>query len=308
MRYLIILITLISTQLAIAQDAYFSQYNFSKIVTNPAFAGSDSTFNFNIVKRYQRPAVAGGYNTMAFATDNYFRSLRGGLGGTILHENQMNGIYNSTDITLMYAPHFKLFNHKMVLKPAIQIGYFRRCLDFGKLNFGDQITDSAGFNLHTKEVQKLECKTGIDLSTGFVIYTNKFFGGIAVHHLTEPDEGLMVSSRIPLKLTLNAGVNFNIAKIVTITPTILYLKQQDFQFLVPGVTAAYKFVNVGVAYGFRNTLIMSAGIHNRLFKVGYAFDYALSTLTNNKGGSHEIQLAWLMHHKRICKIKTVPML
>ncbi|MEO6902085.1 MAG: PorP/SprF family type IX secretion system membrane protein [Bacteroidia bacterium] len=306
MKYFFILVIVISGKMVVAQDPYFSQYNFSKIFTNPAYAGSDSTFNFNIAKRYQRPAVAGGYNTMAFATDNYFRFLKGGLGATILHENQMNGVYSSTDITVMYAPHFELFTHKMVLKPAIQIGYFRRNWDFEKLYFGDQIDERKGFMYKTIEVQKLEAKTGVDLSTGFVIYTDKFYGGMALHHLTEPDEGEMTTSRIPIKITLNAGINFNIDKIVIITPTILYLRQQDFQLLLPGVTAAYKFINVGFGYSFSNILMMSVGMHNRLFKLSYAFDYARSALTNTEGGSHELQLAWLMHHKRVCKIKTIP--
>lgn len=37
------------------------------------------------------------------------------------------------------------------------------------------------------------------------IYSKRYYLGIAGHHLTQPDEGLQGSSKLPLKITAHAG-------------------------------------------------------------------------------------------------------
>lgn len=292
----------------IAQDPHFSQYNTSRIYTNPAFTGTDSTLVLATGYRMQWPNIDGGYNTFHFSADQYVRFLRGGLGINIMNDNAGNGTLITSRIDVNYAPHYELFNHKLVVQPAISIGLFKKTIDWSKLTFGDQIDPQTGFIYNTNENGRLQSKSGIDFSAGLLVYGNKFYGGLAANHLTQPDEGLMGISKLPMKITMHTGANLSFNnKNLILSPNILSIKQQDFQILLPGISAKYKWAVLGLSYRNQDAFIINAGFQNRFLKIAYSYDYTVSKITNKAtGGSHEIQLAWFLHYqKKVCRIKTI---
>jgi len=299
---------LFSSIFLIAQDPHFSQYNTSRIYTNPAFTGTDSTLVLATGYRMQWPNIDGGYKTFYFSADQYVRFLRGGFGINIMNDNAGNGTLITTRIDINYAPHFELFNHKLAIQPAISIGLFKKTIDWSKLTFGDQIDPQTGFVYNTNELQRQSGKYGIDFSAGLLVYSNKFYGGLAAHHLTQPDEGLRGISILPMRITMHTGANlrFN-TKNLTLSPNILFMKQVDSQILLPGVSAKYKWAVLGLSYRNQDAFIVNAGFQNRFLKIAYSYDYTVSKLTNKAtGGTHEIQLAWFLHYqKKVCRIKTI---
>ena len=299
---------LFSSIFLVAQDPHFSQYNTSRTYTNPAFTGTDSTLVLATGYRMQWPNIDGSYNTFHFSADQYVRFLRGGFGINVLNDNQRNGTLITSRIEINYAPHFELFKHKLVIQPAISIGYFQKSIDWSKLTFGDQIDPQTGFVYNTNEVQRQSGKAGIDFSAGLLVYSNKFYGGLAVHHLTQPDEGLRGVSKLPMRLTMHTGANLSFnTKNFTLSPNILFMKQQDSQILLPGIGAKYKWAALGLSYRSQDAFIINAGFQNRFLKIAYSYDYTISKLTNKAtGGAHEIQLVWFLHYqKKVCRIKTI---
>lgn len=299
---------LFSSIFLIAQDPHFSQYNTSRTYTNPAFTGTDSTLVLATGYRMQWPNIDGGYKTFHFSADQYVRFLRGGFGINIMNDNAGNGTLITTRIDINYAPHYELFKHKLVIQPALSISYFKKSIDWSKMTFGDQIDPQTGFVYNTNETQHIASKSGIDFSTGLLVYTNQFYGGFAAHHLTQPDEGFEGISILPIKLTIHTGANLSFKnKNLILSPNILSIKQQDFQILLPGINAKYKWVVLGLSYRNQDAFIINAGFQSRFLKIAYSYDYTVSKLTNNAtGGSHEIQLAWFLHYqKKVCRIKTI---
>lgn len=288
--------------IASSQDTHFSQYNNSRIYINPAFIGTDSTMNIALNYRIQWPQIDP-YKNLNFSVDKYIHALRGGIGLNYLNDYQIDGAYIKTRFDFNYASHIELFHHKLVLQPGMQISYFQNTIDFSKLTFGDMIVERRGFVYNTNEVYGSTKRSGIDFSAGLLLYTDKYFGGIAVHHLTQPDEGFVGPSKLPLKISVHTGANLGFKKDSThkfiLSPTLLYMQQQDFQMLLPGITAKFKCISIGLSYRSEDAFIATLAFQNRFLRVGYSYDYTTSKLGNeNTGGSHEIGLTWFINFKK----------
>ncbi|MES2592309.1 MAG: PorP/SprF family type IX secretion system membrane protein [Bacteroidota bacterium] len=307
MKYpLILVMFLLGGTFLIAQDAHFSQYNASRIYTNPAFAGTDSTLVLSKAYRLQWPNINGAYRTFYISADQYVRFLRGGLGFTYLNDNAGGGALITNAIEINYAPHFEFFDHKMVIQPAIGFGYIQKKLDWSKLTFGDMIDARRGFTSNSNEIPSSSNKSNMDISAGLLIYTTRFYGGIAAHHLTQPDEGFLGPSQLPRKITVHAGANLNFKNFL-FSPNILIMKQKMFQMVLPGITAKYKWAVLALSYRNGDAFIINPGFQNRFLKIGYSYDFTTSKLTNEiTGGTHELQLTWFLHYqKKINSIKTL---
>jgi hypothetical protein len=77
----------------------------------------------------------------------------------------------------------------------------------------------------------------MDFSAGVIGYSQKFYFGFAAHHLTEPNESLVVgTSRLPMKYTGHIGGLFPFKRSFKgetsyLSPNILYRRQGEFQQL-----------------------------------------------------------------------------
>ena len=296
-----------------AQDSHFTQYQSARGYLNPAMVGTDSTLVLSTGYRGQWPKIDGTYKTFRFSADKYVRLFKGGLGIDFIYDNAASGTLITNGITLNYAPHFELFKNKLVVQSGIGFGLMQKSIDWSKLTFGDMIDPQSGFVYNTNEVPGTSQKSFLDINAGIFIYSKSIYGGFAIHHLTEPDEGLIGPSKLPRKLTLHAGANLYFKKDVNhnfiLSPNILYMQQQDFHELMPGITLKYKFIVAGFSYRNEDAFNTYAGLQFNFFKVGYSYDYTTSLLTNRTGGSHEIQLAFFIHRKKnVCKIKTIRMI
>lgn len=144
-----------------------------------------------------------------------------------------------------------------------------------------------------------------------LVYSNEFYGGFAAHHLSQPDEGFMGISKLPMRLTMHTGANLNFkTKHFIFSPNILFVKQEDFQIFLPGISAKYKWAVLALSYRNQDAFIVNGGFQNRFLKIAYSYDLTVSKLTNKAtGGTHEIQLAWFLHYqKKVCRIKTIRMI
>ena len=298
----------LSINISFAQDAHFSQYNSSRLNTNPSFTGTDSTLNISTGGRLQWYNMDGGYKSFYFSADNYVRFMSAGIGVNYMYNSEINGAYTNFRIDLNYAPHFELFKHKLAVQPSFQMAYMQYTLDWSKLIFGDQIDERTGFVYNTRELPGRSQISIADFATGLLIYSTHYYGGIAVQHLTQPNIGYVGTSQLPIKITIHTGaiIGFK-TKNFTLSPNILYMQQSTATMFLPGVTAKYKMVVAGVSYRANDAFIMNAGFQCRFLKIGYSYDYTTSLLTNKTtGGAHEVQLTWFMHYRKTPnKIKTL---
>ncbi|MFA4852430.1 MAG: type IX secretion system membrane protein PorP/SprF [Bacteroidales bacterium] len=288
---------------AYSQDPHFSQYYANPLYLNPAFAGTAVCPRLIMNYRNQWPAIPGTYVTYSASYDQHIENMSGGVGLLINSDRAGEGTLTTNTISGIYSYRLQV-NRKFSIKAGLQATYFQKSIDWNKLTFGDQIDPKYGFIYYTQESKPKEMTKGIpDFSAGILGYGESVYGGVAFHHLTEPNEGFFSVSKLPMKITAHLGGIIDLERHrrrrkiddPILSPNILFMKQQGFEELNYGLYLN-KYPLVGGLWfrqGFHNpdAFIAIIGIQTSVVKIGYSYDVTVSKLTTASGGSHEISFA-----------------
>ncbi|MBL7924293.1 MAG: type IX secretion system membrane protein PorP/SprF [Bacteroidia bacterium] len=314
LKRVLLCLMMASSLVADAQDPQFTQFYANPLYLNPAFAGSTRCPRVSINYRNQWPALKETYITTSAGYDQHFDAINGGIGLLFLNDKAGEGTISTTNISGMYAYQLNV-NRKFSMRFGLQATYVQKRLDFNKLTFGDMIDPRYGFVYATQELRPTESRNFMDFSTGVLAYTNTVYGGIAVHHLTEPDEAFIVkgTSKLPRKYTAHFGAMLPIGDTYSrgsrgrinrdegtfISPNVLYQQQAAFNQINIGMYILHSPIVGGLWYrgnfGSDNFLssdsfIALIGLQKGIFKFGYSYDVTVSALSNATGGSHELSV------------------
>jgi type IX secretion system PorP/SprF family membrane protein len=282
-----------------SQDLEFTQFYSNPLYLNPAFAGSHGCPRFNLNYRNQWPKLSGNYVSYGAAYDQYFKNISGGFGVVLINDVQARTITTTTG-SLIYSYHAKL-NRKWQLLFGAKATWVQKSLDWSKLTFGDMIDPRKGFIYQTGDVPRAGNRGFFDVSTGFVVFNKNFNFGVAGHHLSQPNESMILGPNDPLPIRLTAHTSSNIklgggSKYVnptTIMPSIIYSYQNGFQQINVGTYVKYGAMTVGAWFRNKDAFILTVGINTGLVRMGYSYDLTVSKLNNGvSGGSHEVSLGF----------------
>lgn len=279
---------------AFAQDPEFTQFYANPLYLNPAFAGSARCPRIAMNYRNQWPSLSGTYVTTSASYDQHVDGIYGGLGLLVTNDKAGEGTLNTTTISGIYSYQVKI-SRTFSIRAGVQATYFQKSLDWNKLTFGDMIDPRRGFVYQTGDVPRGGTVGNVDFSAGILGFSEFFFAGFAVHHLTEPNESLITgNSPMPMKITGHAGAVIPLSNSKyssndsKISPNILYRSQGTFQQLNMGLYLQKGPLCGGVWYRNKDSFIALVGINTANVKIGYSYDVTVSKLTNASGGSHEI--------------------
>jgi type IX secretion system PorP/SprF family membrane protein len=289
-------------QEAKAQDAEFTQFYANPLYLNPAFAGTARCPRLCMNYRNQWPSLSGTFVTTSASYDQHVETIQGGLGLIVLNDRAAQSTLNTTTVSGIYS-YQQPITKKFSIKAGLQATYFQKSLDWSKLTFGDMIDPRKGFIYETADIPRGGRVSNVDFSAGILGFSDKFYGGFAVHHLNEPNESLIVGvSRLPMKFTVHAGAIIPIQKKrkddqATISPNVLYRRQGEFQQLNLGLyvnkgplVAGIWFRGLLFGEKYRDSFITTIGIQTDVVRFGYSYDVTISELTPSTGGSHEVSL------------------
>ena len=292
-----------------AQDPQFSQFYANRLYLNPAFAGTERCPRIGLNYRNQWPSLDQGFVTYSASYDQHINALSGGIGLLAMRDESGRGSVTRQDISLMYAYQLNITRFFSMTAGA-QVSYIQKGVDWDNLTFGDMIDPRQGLIYDTQE-ERIENPAGVpDFSFGVLGFSEKFFGGFAVHHITEPDISLLNGTASPLyrKLTVHAGMNLPIRGLGgvdkgSISPNFVFQNQGGFTQFNYGFYAT-RGVVIGGLWLRHSTSNFDAvtfmfGAHLERFKVGYSYDLTVSTLGQEPGGSHEISFILNLN----CKVK-----
>lgn len=298
-------VNLVLTRTAEAQDATFTQFYANPLYLNPAFAGTNKCPRVTLNYRNQWPALQGSFETFTAGYDQYVEPISGGIGVQFFHDNAGQGTLTTNSVSGMYSYQTPI-SESLSLTAGVQVTYFQKSLDWGKLTFGDEIDPRRGFVFETQDTQRGGEVSNVDFSAGALIYGETFYGGIAVHHLNEPNESLIVgTSRWPRKYTAHAGAVFPINKNVkgesetSISPNFMFQMQNLYD---QGIDTSFTQYNIGLYvqkgplvggawYRFNDSFIMLLGIELERIKFAYSYDLTTNELSTQTAGSHELSVA-----------------
>ena len=285
-----------------AQDPYFSQPLSNPIYLNPAFAGYDGCPTIRTSYRNQESWRSGTFHTVNFSYDQMVGE-RHGLYLNYQYNNEAE-VISTQELSFGYAPAFWVANKQVMLSPAIEIGWRNRTLHHSKLtenniqNLLPYIDYYSIWPLPTED----RTRNFVDFSAGALITFKGLVYGIAVHHLSQPDQGFFVGMRLPLKINTHINYTFQVTEKFRIAPSMMYQHQQDYEYLISSLSFSAYGARAGLALrqAFNNpdALIFQFGYNIKGFMVGYSFDATVSSLTNNTVGSHEVSLGYIFNCKK----------
>lgn len=315
-RALLCLLPLVAGNCAFAQDPQLSQFYSNPIYTNPAFTGAATNARVVVSGRSQYIGLNKNYRTGIASFDMNVAELNGGVGLIAMTDVAGDGNLTSTVIGGTYAYHVAL-SRSLSMRAGIEANYHQRTYDFNKFRFGDMIDDRYGFVKPTNESVGQERIGFLNFGTGVLLYTNQFYGGVAVHNLTEPNQSFYFPNssseefKLPRRYTGHAGANIYLThqreerERIMLSPNILFMQQRNFNQLNLGLYLKKQSLTTGL--WFRQTsnntdaVIVLVGIKLPKFRLGYSFDATVSGSRSATYGSHEVSLSFEISRKRKTK-------
>jgi len=301
-RYLLIF-SLIIVQIDFSygqQKPILSQYMFSGLVLNPAYAGRHEYSSFTAMYRDQWVNVPGAPKLTTFTGQSGYKGRKIGT-GFLISEDKI-GVHSDLSVYASYAYYIK-FQNGAKLSMGLQGGVDILRSDWTQLTILDQ--NDPVFNGN-------EINYFPNFGAGLFYYTDKFYLGLSVPYIltnskTKTDD-FYRDVRHSRNYYLTAGNVFDIGMKLKIKPSFL-LRMEDNMPLAVDLNANFYYdeiIDIGVSYRQGDSVIGILGLQlNKYIKFSYAYDYIISSLTPYTKGSHELMLQYRINfnspkHHRMC--------
>ncbi len=248
---------------AFGQDPEFTQFYANPLYLNPAFAGTAHCPRVSLNYRNQWPGISGSFVTYSASYDQHVDALSGGVGLLVLSDKAGEGTLSTTNVSGMYSYQLPV-TRRFSIKAGLQATWAQKKVDWSKL------------------------------TAGILGFSEKYFFGAAVHHLTEPNESVIKGeSPLPMKITVHGGAVIPLESkgdLASLSPNVLIQMQEKFTQINFGMYYSKGPIIGGLWYRNSDAFITLIGFQTGLMKFGYSYDITISDLTNKTAGSHEFSL------------------
>ncbi len=293
-----------------AQDVHFSQYFTLPMLTNPAYAGIHNESKIGLIYRNQYNALPSSYISYGVCYDAYSPKLHGGIGLEVVKDDVGNGILQNQHAAFSYA-----YQNAITKKIAFSFGMEAICnfntINVSKIVVYDMLSQQTGDVIQSlQNVENFNSATSkifMDVNAGGVIFNDNFYAGFGITHLAKPDDAWVGSHIVPMLLNLQAGYLFRPKDVKKrndtwyFSPNIYYLNQQNMHEI--NFTALAGLGNAQAGIGYRNAsngdaMIFHLAFLNGIFRIGYSYDFNISTKYFSPRNAHEISIQYIFKRKK----------
>jgi type IX secretion system PorP/SprF family membrane protein len=247
------------------------------MIHNPSLAGSegDGALRLSYLNLY--PGNNYNLHSVYLFYDSYFPDLHGGAEFYLVND-YLGGIMNDIYGGVSYAYNLQA-GEDLFINAGLSASVYHRGFNFDKAVFPDQIDPLGGVVYPSSEILSDEGKSVFDIGTGILFISGKFFGGIAVNHLTEPDLSVNTSSDDNLKRELlfhvHGDFNLSEARDISINPLIYIRLQDNYFFGGTGASVGSKHLAIStLVLGSNNGDVnIQAGFSVKTGKISFNYNY-----------------------------------
>lgn len=291
------------------QNAQFSQYIFNGLYINPAAAGAKEDFYLHSFYRSQWTGVTGAPQSLSIAADGTVNDEKVGLG--ILLANDKLGAQSSLAAYANYAYRLQLGDRRINhLAFGLGIGIVQSAINGSLLNAG-QSGDNA--------VPVGNQSTILPDARAGVLYTSEsFFAGFSADNLIAKYLSRDKSLNVPVPqphFYLTAGTMLYLNDDTKIKPSFLLKNASGSAtsldlntFLILGdkfwIGGTYRSNLKLLSNSYNNSFQSASAVVAQIeffvtskLRIGYAFDYSMSTFSGFGNGSHELSLGIYLSKK-----------
>lgn len=293
---IVLLLTCVSLTRA-QYDVRLSQYFQAKPYYNPASVGATEDLNILALARMEWVGIKGAPLSFFAMADMPLTlgKTQHGVGVVLLTESI--GLFQNTHVGLQYAYKQKLFGG--TISGGFQIGLVNQSFDGSKVEMVEseyhQQTDEA---IPTSQVSGM----GFDMNFGLFYTHKKFYAGIGMAHLIEPELQLDENAYSYIGRTYNFMGGYNIPlpnPLFELQPSVFLLT--DLQSFHTDITARLeynKMFNGGISYRVNESVGILFGVKIGRFQAGYAYDFPITALGQATSGSHELCVRYSLKLKK----------
>jgi len=315
--YIIFLALLFCKKVAIAQDPNFSQFIASPLSINPALTSDgESIWRAMSNVRTQSVGIGSTYITQSLSIDGKLKKLDDdnylGIGGLVIAEKAMDGIFKSTYFNINTSYHLSLDNKGNGL--AVGLGYINNNtrIDFSQLSFDQQLS-SIGFDraLPTGE-PTLSNATSFSSACAGIMFThnveNTFFNiGAAGYRFVKSNRSILddktqyISPRYDVHADFGTSLNEN----VNLNFSAVHMMQNGTSNTSIGASFGIlhssdnynsdqsRLINLGMFYKLGNAIVPYVGYAYNNFQFGLSYDVNVSPYKSGSVTSRSFEISFM---------------
>jgi type IX secretion system PorP/SprF family membrane protein len=269
------------------QEAMYSQYMFNMLHLNPAYAGNRQVDNITLLYRQQWLGVDRAPQTGTLSWDRRSENSNGGYGVTLY--NDIIGIESTTGMQLFYAYHIPFEN------ASLSLG-----ISGGILNYRAALTKDRTIAANDPVFAQDENAWLPTAGVGLLYSAEHWYLGFSVPALmrTKTNSAVYINEKdlgANNHYFFTGGYIYSYSDMITIKSSIL----------IKAVVGAPLACDMNLNAWFNNTLSVGAGyrvgegvlgmVEIQILpqlRIGYAYDYATSSLGQFSNGTHELMLRY----------------
>lgn len=273
-----------------AQDMIVLTPNNGLIFLNPSFAGSNGTFRCQKVYNSSLPVTSSGQRALGLAADVFLKGVNGGI-ALCYDESNTGRILTNKGLTLVYSQHFHLIKAKLKVIPSLQVAYRQKTLEVSALHFGQSVNGLVWSNPSAIPSSR---RSYADISSGLLVnYKDDLYAGVAVYHLSKPDEGLMGESRMPRRYVMHAAYSLHFPDKNLLQFGGMFVGHQKYNRVTIMVnTVLFRRLVLGGQHTFTESVGGNIGYRGNYIFTTVGYNMIVSKLAGSTRGPWELSLGW----------------
>lgn len=289
--FFIILVFYTPLLLQAQYDAQFSNYWAAKNYYNPAAAGHSSQIDASAIYRQQWLGIDGAPQSFLVTGDMPLTLLGRSHGVGFVFFNESIGLFKRNIVSGQYAYKKKLFNG--AFSAGIQVGMISETFDGTKVFIPES-------DYHEQNDDAILTSEGtgsaIDASIGLYYSREKWYAGLSVSHLLEPEVDLSDDSYVTPSRTfyLTGGYNIELDNpLLELQPSVFVKSTLQMNTVDVNARLCYnKMLWGGLGWRSNDAVIITLGAKFGKIQAGYAYDFPTSFVRKGSSGSHELFLKY----------------
>jgi type IX secretion system PorP/SprF family membrane protein len=308
-KFSTVLAFLLTASLSFAQDPHFSNFLSALSYLNPSSVSAVQNPQLSATYRNQWPAMNSAFVTYCATFIQPVERMNSVFGVNLIHDNQAQGAIVKTSLEGVYAYSVKA-SDLIKLTGGLGLSYVFQNVNENRFVFESDLT---GISTGSEPIDYENYKSGYgDFSLGITMsYDDRYYSGIAVHHLTQPvrhngEPELLSLSR---RYTVHLSGKFNLfpryrSRDVFVVPGIQFQQQKNCQELVYGANCVINPFVFGLwarqdpGFNF-DALILLAGFSWQAYNFYYAYDVNMKNIgfISTGMGAHEVTFLYHFQYK-----------
>lgn len=296
----VILTLLLSANLSFAQDPHFSNFLSAFPYLNPSSLSLVQNPQVGATYRNQWPAMNSAFVTYCASFVQPVETMNSVFGVNLIHDNQAQGAILQTSLSAVYAYDVKV-SDLISMAGGLELSYIFQDVNESRFIFESDITGTAS---GSEPLDYGNYKSGYgDFSLGITMnYDDRYFSGIAVHHLTRPvrHDGEPELLSLSRRYTVHLHGKFDLVhrygnRDVFLIPGIQFQQQLKYQEFVYGANCKMNpFVfGLWVRQDLRfnmDAVILLAGFSRNAYNFYYSYDVNMKNIHffSTGMGAHEV--------------------